>query len=328
VRSPALVRALARAILLFWCVLSLTFVLLRLAPGDPATFLLPPGASAGDALRMRSELGLDRSIAVQYVRWMRESLGGQLGDSFVDRRPVRAVIGDALPVSLGLGGASLLLSFTIGIGLGLVQAAKRGSRIDLVLTTTSVLLVASPAYWLGLGAIACFTYLASSWSLPLFMRLPAIGMTTPGAELHGMTHLADLLRHSILPVTLLAAIGAGGVARYVRTGALDAMGADWMRTARAKGASERQVYGHHLLANLRAPLLTLFALALPGTVAGSVFVETIFSWPGMGRLMVTSIVARDYPVVMGCAAAFAALVIAANLLAEALLPWADPRVRN
>jgi peptide/nickel transport system permease protein len=328
VRSPALVRALARAILLFWCVLSLTFVLLRLAPGDPATFLLPPGASASDALRMRSELGLDRSIAVQYVRWMRESLGGQLGDSFVDRRPVRAVIGDALPVSLGLGGASLLLSFTIGIGLGLVQAAKRGSRIDLVLTTTSVLLVASPAYWLGLGAIACFTYLASSWSLPLFMRLPAIGMTTPGAELHGMTHLADLLRHSILPVTLLAAIGAGGVARYVRTGALDAMGADWMRTARAKGASERQVYGHHLLANLRAPLLTLFALALPGTVAGSVFVETIFSWPGMGRLMVTSIVARDYPVVMGCAAAFAALVIAANLLAEALLPWADPRVRN
>jgi peptide/nickel transport system permease protein len=328
VRSPALVRALARALLLFWCVLSLTFVLLRLAPGDPATFLLPPGATASDALRMRSELGLDRSIAAQYAHWSKESLGGQLGDSFVDRRPVRAVIGDTLPVSLGLGGASLLLSFAIGIALGLVQAAKRGSRLDIGLTAASVLLVASPAYWLGLGAIACFTYLASSWSLPLFMRLPAIGMTTPGAELHGLAHVADLMRHSILPVTLLAAIGAGGVARYVRTGALDAMGADWMRTARAKGASERHVYGHHLLANLRAPLLTLFALALPGTVAGSVFVETIFAWPGMGRLMVTSIVARDYPVVMGCAAAFAALVIIANLLAEALLPWADPRMRD
>ena len=134
-------------------------------------------------------------------------------------------------------------------------------------------------------------------------------------------------RHAILPVTLLAAIGGGGVARYVRTGALDAMGADWMRTARAKGATEWRVFGHHLASNLRAPLLTLFALALPGTVAGSVFVETIFAWPGMGRLMVGAIVARDYPVVMGCAATFAALVIAANLLAEALLPWADPRVR-
>lgn len=328
VRSPALLRALARAALLFWCVLSLTFALLRLAPGDPATFLLPPSASADDAARMRSELGLNQSMAVQYVRWLRESLAGQLGDSFVDRRPVRTVIAEALPVSLALGGASLALSFAIGTMLGLIQAARRGTRLDLAVTTVSVVLVASPAYWLGLGAIACFTYLASSWSLPLFMRLPAIGMTTPGADLGGVAHIADLFRHSILPVSLLAAIGAGGVARYVRTGALDAMGADWMRTARAKGADERRVYGHHLLANLRAPLITLFALALPGTVAGSVFVETIFSWPGMGRLMVTSIVARDYPVVMGCAAMFAALVIVANLLAESLLPWADPRVRE
>ncbi len=277
---------------------------------------------------MRRELGLDRPLAVQYARWLRESLGGNLGTSFVDRRPVRAVIGDALPVSLGLGAASLLLSFLVGTAVGLVQAARRGTGLDFALTMSSVLLVAAPAYWLGLGAIACFTYLASSWSLPLVFRLPAIGMNTPGAELAGMAHLADLIRHSILPVTLLSAIGAGGVARYVRTGALDAIGSDWMRTARAKGGGAARVYGRHLLSNLRAPLLTLFALALPGTVAGSVFVETIFAWPGMGRLMVTSIVARDYPVVMGCAATFAALVIVANLTAEALLPWADPRVRS
>jgi peptide/nickel transport system permease protein len=321
-------RALGRAVLLYWCVLSLTFALLRLAPGDPATFLLPPGASASDAVRMRAELGLDRSIAVQYARWLNESLRGQLGSSFTDRRPVHAVIGDALPISIGLGGVSLLLSFIVGTGAGLVQASRRGTRSDIALTIASVVLVASPAYWLGLGGIAFFTYLASSWNFPLMMRLPAIGMSTPGADLNGLAHLADLVRHSILPVTLLAAIGAGGVARYVRTGALDAMNADWMRTARAKGASESRVFGHHLLANLRAPLLTLFALALPGTVAGSVFIETIFAWPGMGRLMVMSIVARDYPVVMGCAATFAAIVIVANLLAEALLPWADPRVRS
>src|ERR1700737_346297 len=189
VRSLPLVPALGRAVLLYWCVLSLTFALLRLAPGDPATFLLPPGAGAGHATRLRAELGLDRSVAVQYARWLRESLWGNLGMSFAYRRPVSAVIGDALPVSLGLGAASLVLSFAIGTGIGLLQAARRGTVIDIALTTASVLLVASPAYWLGLGAIACFTYLASTWSLPLAMRLPAVGMSTLGVDLHGVAHL-------------------------------------------------------------------------------------------------------------------------------------------
>ena len=325
-RSPAPIRAAARTLLLYWCVLSLTFALLRLAPGDPATFLLAPGASAADAARLRSELGLDRPIAVQYARWLGATLRGDLGTSFVERRPVAATLADALPVSLALGTASLLLSFAVGITIGVIQAARRGTAYDRLLTGFSVILAASPAYWLGLGAIACFTYLASSLSMPMWMRLPAVGMTTPGADLHGVAHLADLARHSILPVTLLAAIGAAGVARYVRTSALDAIGADWVRTARAKGLPEHVVMRRHLLANLRAPIVTLFALALPGTVAGSVFVETIFGWPGMGRLMVTSIVARDYPVVLGCAATYAAVVIVANLAAEWLLPWADPRV--
>jgi peptide/nickel transport system permease protein len=319
---------LVRTVVLYWCVLSLTFALLRLAPGDPATFLLPPGATAADAARLREGLGLDRPVAVQYVRWLRGTLAGDFGTSFTDRRPVTSVLADALPVSIALGGLSLILSFIVGAAAGIVQAARHRSLADHALTVISVVLVASPAYWLGLAAIACFTYLASSLSLPTWMRLPAVGMTTPGAELHGMAHLADLTRHAILPVTLLAAIGAAGVARYVRTSALDVMGADWMRTARAKGLAERRVLSRHLMANLRAPLVTLFALALPGTVAGSVFVETIFGWPGMGRLMVTSIVARDYPVVLGCAAAYAALVLLANLAAESLLPWADPRVRT
>jgi peptide/nickel transport system permease protein len=319
-------RAAARTAVLYWCVLSLTFALLRLAPGDPATFLVPPGASAADAARLRASFGLDRPVAVQYARWLRGTLTADLGTSFTDGRPVSRVIGEALPVSLALGLASLFLSFLGGTLVGLVQAARRGSLADLALTTASVVLIASPAYWLGLGAIACFTYLASSLSLPLWMRLPAVGMTTPGADLTGLARLADLARHSVLPVGLLAAIGAAGVARYVRTSALDVMNADWVRTARAKGLTERRVLSRHVAANLRAPLVTLFALALPGTVAGSVFVETIFGWPGMGRLMVTAIVARDYPVVLGCAAAYAGVVIVANLAAESLLGWADPRI--
>lgn len=319
-------RIAARSLLLYWCVLSLTFVLLRLAPGDPGTFLLPPGASAADAARLRAELRLDDPVGAQYARWLGATLHGDLGTSFAERRPVLAVLRDAMPVSLALGIASLALSFLAGIAAGLLQAARRGSLIDGALTALSVTLVASPAYWLGLGAIACFTYLASTLGMPAWMRLPAVGMTTPGIELRGAAHLADLLRHSILPVTLLAAIGAAGVARYARSSALDLIESDWMRTARAKGLSSAAAIRRHLLANLRAPLVTLFALALPGTVAGSVFIETIFGWPGMGRLMVTSIVARDYPVVLGCAAAYAAVVIVANLAAELLLPWADPRV--
>ena len=328
VRTPALVRVTARTALLFWCVLSLTFALLRLAPGDPATFLLPPGASAADAARLRTDLELNRPMAVQYARWVARTLHADLGRSFVDRRPVTAVLADTLPVSLALGGASLLLSFLVGVAAGVIQAARHGRAPDYIITIVSVVLAASPAYWLGLAAIACFTYLTSSLDLPLWLRLPAVGMSTPGVQLGGVAHLADLLRHSLVPVTLLAAIGAAGVARYVRTSALDVIRSDWLRTARAKGASERRVLAHHVAANLRAPLLTLFALALPGTVAGSGFIETIFGWPGMGRLMVTSIVARDYPVVLGCAATYGALVLLANLGAELLLPWADPRVRS
>src|ERR1051325_5590996 len=327
-RSFGIAGALVRTAVLYWCVLSLTFVLLRLAPGDPATFLLPSNASAADAVRLRTSLGLGQPLAAQYARWSGRMLHGDFGTSFSEGRPVVAVLRDALPVSLALGGASLLLSFLVGTMVGVVQSARRGTYADFTLTIISVVLAASPAYWLVLGAIALFTYVASLLSFPLWARLPAVGMTTPGADLHGLSHLADLLRHSILPVTLLAAIGAAGIARYVRTSALEVLDTDWVRTARAKGVPERAVLGRHLIANMRAPLVTLFALMLPGIVAGSVFVETIFGWPGIGRLMVRSITTRDYPVVMGCTAAYALLVIVANLVAELLLPWADPRLRE
>ena len=188
VRSSALFRALVRTPLLYWCVLSLTFALLRLAPGDPATFLLPPGATASDAVRLRAELGLDRPIAVQYARWLGVDAAGRPGHELRRSKTRDGGAADALPISLALGGLTLLLSFLVGIIVGLVQAARRGSITDHLLTGVSVVLAASPAYWLGLGAIACFTYLASSLSMPMWMRLPAVGMTTPGAELSGLAH--------------------------------------------------------------------------------------------------------------------------------------------
>ena len=311
--------------LLLWLVVTITFVLVRLAPGDPAQLLVPPTASATDAARLRGELGLDRPLAVQYARWMSDVLRGNLGESFATRRPVGRVLREALPVSLWLGGGSLLLTFLVGVPLGIVQAARRGGTLDRSLTVAATLVYAAPSYWLALALVAVFTSGAATWGLPAALRLPAFGMRSPGLELHGGAFVADLVRHSVLPLTILAAIGAAGVARYARTSVADVLAQEWVRTARAKGSSAWRVYLRHVLANILPAMVVLFALSFPGVVAGSIFVESVFAWPGMGRLMVTAIAARDYPVVLGATVWYAALVIFANLAADVVLPLLDPR---
>ena len=311
--------------LLLWLVVTITFLLVRLAPGDPTQLLVPPTASATDVARLRGELGLDRPLAVQYARWMGDVLRGNLGESFATRRPVGRVLREALPVSLWLGGGSLLLTFLVGVPLGILQAARRGGTLDRALTVAATLVYAAPSYWLALALVAVFTYGAATWGLPTSMRLPAFGMRSPGIELHGGAFVADLARHSVLPVVILAAIGAAGVARYARTSVADVLAQEWVRTARAKGSSARRVYLRHVLANILPAMVVLFALSLPGVIAGSIFVESVFAWPGMGRLMVTAIAARDYPVVLGATVWYAALVIFANLAADVALPLLDPR---
>jgi peptide/nickel transport system permease protein len=322
-----LVRRLIESLLLIWFVLTLTFVLVRAAPGDPASLLIPSSASAADAVRLRAELGLDQPLAVQYARWARALLTGDLGESFALRRPVTAVIADALPISAALGAASLALTFLIGVPIGMVQARRRGSLADRTLTVATVALYAAPSFWLSLALVAVFTYGAATWGLPAWMRMPAFGIQTPGAMLHGSAKAADILRHAVLPVMILALIGAAGVARYSRSSIADVLGQDFVRTARAKGSSSRRIQYRHVLAVILPSLIVLFALALPGVVAGSVFVESVFSWPGMGRAMLTAINARDYPVVMGTATVYAAVVILANFAADVALPLVDPRRR-
>ncbi len=325
---PAALRRTGAALALLWLVVTITFVLVRLAPGDAAALLIPPGASAEDIARLRSELGLDQPVVVQYARWIGNLLRGDLGESFLLRRPVADALAESLPVSLGLGLASITLTFIIGVPLGIVQAARRGRPLDHFLTVLTTMVYAAPTYWLALALVAVFTYGAAAWGLPAGIRLPAFGLRTPGADLTGLPALLDLVRHSVLPVAILSAVGAAGIARYARSSVADVLSHDFVRTARAKGASDRRVYGRHVLANVLPPLVVLFALALPGIVAGSVFVESVFAWPGMGRAMVGAIQARDYPMVMGATVIYAALVIAANLAAELALPLLDPRRRG
>ena len=321
----SLLRRLAGAALLFWLVLTITFALLRAAPGDPAQLLVAPTASAEDALRLRAELGLDQPVVVQYARWLASTLRGDLGESFSQRRPVSRVIAEALPVSLALGAISLALTFAVGVLIGTLQATRRGRPVDNILTVATTAVYAAPSYWLALALVAVFTYGAARWDLPAALRLPAFGIRAPGAQLTGVAAFADLVRHAILPVTVLAAVGAAGIARYARSSVADLLGMDFVRTATAKGSSGPAVYGRHVLANALPPLVVLLALALPGVVAGSVFVESVFAWPGMGRATLTAIAARDYPVVMGATVAYAGLVILANLAADLALPLLDPR---
>jgi peptide/nickel transport system permease protein len=321
------IRRLGDAVFLLWLVVTLTFVLVRAAPGDPAALLIAPSASAADAARVRAELGLDAPVAVQYARWMGSVLKGDLGESFVQRRPVLAVIGGPLRVSLALGLVTLALTFVIGVLVGIVQAATRGRPLDVALTLTTTTVYAAPSYWLSLALVAVFTYGAATWGLPPALRLPAFGMRDPAGTLHGMSAAIDLARHALLPTLVLTAVGAAGIARYARSSVADLLGSGFVRTARAKGVGRRSVYLRHVLANALPPLIILLALALPGIVAGSVFVETVFAWPGMGRLLVTSIASRDYPVVMAATVLYGGLVITSNLAADLALPMLDPRRR-
>ncbi len=327
VHPRAVLRRLGGAILLLWLVLTITFALIRLAPGDAATFLVPPSATAADAARIRAALGLDQSMAVQYARWLVGLLHGDLGQSFSLAQPVTTVLRDALPISIGLGAASLLLTFLVGVPIGMVQAVRRGRPLDHWLTVLTTLVYAAPSFWLALALVAVFTYGAAAWGFPLWLRLPAFGIRSPGLELHGLAALGDVLRHAVLPVTILAAVGAAGIARFSRSSIADVLGQDFVRTARAKGATPRRVYFRHVLATVLPSLVVLFALSLPGLVAGSIFVEAVFAWPGMGRVMVNAIVARDYPLVMGAAAVYSTIVLLANLAGDLALPLVDPRRR-
>ena len=322
-----LVRRGAAALGLIWLVLTLTFVLLHAAPGDAADLLVAPDAPPDVALQLRQELGLDRPLTQQYGRWLANLLRGDLGESFRRREPVTGMLAAALPISLWLGAMSLLLTFVVGVAVGALQAARRDRWIDRLLTGLTTAVYAAPSYWLSLTAVAVFTYGLSRLGAPAWMRLPAFGLTNPASDATGVAVLPDLIRHSILPIAVLAAVGAAGIARYARTAILDLSRSEWVRTARAKGLGPGRVMFRHLLANALPPLVVLLMLSLPGVVAGSVFVESIFAWPGMGRVMLEAINARDYPVVMGATVVYAGIVVVANAASDLLLHAVDPRRR-
>ncbi len=303
-------------------VATLTFVLLHVAPGDPLATLgesrsVPPEVVA----QMRRNLGLDQPLYVQYGRYLANLARGDFGVSFSLHRPVWDAFRETVPHTLLLTAAALLVDFTVGIGLGVVQGTRAGSRLDRVLSATTLTLFSMPVFWLGLMLLLLFGQ-TLGW-------FPVGGMRDPvaGALRSPLGQLLDLLRHLTLPALTLGLVGAAGTARYQRSALLEIIGLDYVRTARAKGLSERIVLFRHALRNSLLPAITLLGLSLPALLSGTVLVETVFAWPGMGRLSADAIFRRDYPVVTGAAILAAAMVVAGNLLADALYHAVDPRTR-
>lgn len=310
-------------------IVTLTFVLINMAPGDPARLWVSPGATAEDLENARRALGLDRPLPVRYVAWLADFVRGDWGTSLAQQRPVRRIILDALPHTLLLTGGSLFLTYLGGIAVGAFQAAKRRTKWDTTLTVGSLVVFGMPAYWLALMLVLTFSYAAARFGWPDWMRFPAMGVASLDADfLTPWQQVMDRVRHLTLPLATLAALGIAGTSRFARSAFLDARGQTFVGAARARGLPPLTIENRYILRNALMPLITLLGLSLPALFSGTVFVEVIFAWPGMGREIVAAVVARDYPVVMATTAIFAVLVVAGNMLADVLYTVADPRLRE
>ena len=319
-----LLRRSGIALALLWLVCTLTFALVHAAPGDAALLLLPPEADAATLARLRSDLGLDAPLVQQYARWLGNIARGELGTSLATGRPVVESIRTALPVSLGLGFASLLLTVLIGVTIGSVQAFRVGSKTDTALTILCTTLYSAPTFWLSLACVAAVTVGAAAFGIPPSWRLPAFALRDPGV-LDASAAPLDVLRHAVLPVLVLALTGAAGVARFARSAMVEAARGDYRRTAIAKGLTAREAWSHHVKRVALPSVAALVAMSVPGIVAGSVFVEGVFAWPGMGKLLLGAVAQRDHPMILAVTLLYATAVIVTNLLTDLIMPRLDPR---
>jgi peptide/nickel transport system permease protein len=291
--------------------------MINLAPGDPIAAMVPPELGlSGEALQAyKVSLGLDKPLPVRYALWLGELAHGNLGYSYISQRPVRQVIIDRLWPTLELTLTALAISMVLGVVLGVLSAIKQYSAVDYLLTVLAFVGVSTPGFFAGMGVLYIFA-LKLGW-------FPTSGMVTPGPDLGPF----DNLRHLVLPATILGPERAAALVRYTRSSMLDVIRQDYITTARAKGVRESLVIFRHAFRNALIPLITVVGLSLPLLVSGAVFIEVIFSWPGMGSLAVNAISQRDYPVIMGFNLVAAGVVLLSNLVADLAYSVADPRIR-
>jgi peptide/nickel transport system permease protein len=316
-----LLRRLISSLLLLLLVATIIFFLVHIAPGDPLNVFEGRRITQEQREHLRHLYGIDRPLGEQYVRWLRALAHGDLGISFAQQRPVSIAIAEAFPATFILATAAIVVEYGAALILGIAAARRRDGIADHVIRVLSLILLSQPAFWIGLMLILLFSYV---WPV-----LPASHMYSIDADLLSpLGRTLDMLRHLILPALALGLYNTGGTIRFVRGSLIEVMGTDYIRTARAKGLSERRVVWVHGLRNALTPLVQLFSLTFPGLLNGAVLTEIIFSWPGLGRLSLAAILGRDYPLMVGITLFGALLVILGNLLADLLQAVVDPRVRD
>ena len=321
-------RRLLGAIPLVLGIATIVFFVVNLAPGDPALRYVSPNLSAETLDQIRVNMGLDRPIHIRYVKWIAALTRGDFGYSFSGNRPVLHIIQDFLPNTLLLSATAVGIAFVLGVLLGVVQAVRQYSLLDSVSSVVALFFYSMPSFWLALMMVLTFSYFARNvWEWPIWF--PASGMMDVAAYpfMSPLAKVQDRIMHLVLPATSLALVLAAGIARFTRGSMLEVIRQDFVRTARAKGLSERSVVLKHALRNGVIPVITLLGLYLPFLFSGTVFIESVFAWPGMGKLLVDAIAQRDYPVIMGASLVFATMVVIGNLVADLLYAFVDPRIR-
>jgi peptide/nickel transport system permease protein len=315
-----LLRRLLHSALLIVGLVTAVFFLVHLAPGDPAELVGEQDLGAAGREHVRARLGLEDPLWKQYLAWAGGLARGDLGESLRQQRPVAAILAEAVPATLLLTISALVVELLAGLVVGILAAWRPRRRAVRALGTGALVLYSLPSFWLALVAIMVFAR-GLGW-------LPASGMHAPDAPfLPWPDRLLDQLRHLVLPVLVLGLGNFAVTARFVRTAAAEVLASDWVLAARARGIAERRILWRHTVRGVALPVLTLVGLSLPGLFGGAVAVEEVFGWPGMGRVAVQALLARDYPVIMAVTIIASALVVLGSLLADLACRWVDPRLR-
>jgi peptide/nickel transport system permease protein len=306
---------LGQNLILLWLVSMIGFGVLYLAPGGPLSqFAMVPGMSQEDIARIAQQMGLDRPLPVQYWEWFTRLLMGDWGRSYRDSQPVLHVIGSHLWATLELMITAMLIAVLLGVWIGVMGAIRRYSFFDSLATIGAMIALSIPTFWFGLVTIYIFSV--------------KLGWLPPGNRYTiGDGSLLDYLHHLIAPSLVLALVEVAVWSRYMRASMLDVINQDFIRTARAKGLPERTILFRHAMRNALIPMITLAGLQMPVLLGGALVTETVFTWPGMGRLFLDSLGYRDYPVVMGILMFTAVMVLMSNLIADLLCAMVDPRIR-
>jgi len=320
--SRYLVRRFIQMIPLLLVISILSFLVMHLAPGDPTAMYadpLKPISSDPEALELlRHQLGLDEPVYVQYWKWLLNTIQGDWGYSFINRQPVIDNIGDRLPNTILLAGVAIGTALILSIPIGILSAIKQYSIFDYLVTTSAFFGISIPSFWLALLLMHIFSY-KLEW-------LPTVGMHSLREQYTGLAAAKDVFLHLILPGTVLSMHSLASWTRYMRSSLLEVIAEDYIRTARAKGLREKTIIMRHAIKNSLIPMITLLGLSVPTIVGGSFITETVFGWPGMGRLGVNAIFQRDYPLIMGVTMMSSLLVVIGNLIADVAYAWVDPRI--